>query len=44
MPSQNWLKMQLTIVLPTYNEAENLPKIVPALFDLPLTDLETSGC
>ena len=32
--------MQLTIVLPTYNEAENLPKIVSALFDLPLTDLK----
>jgi dolichol-phosphate mannosyltransferase len=31
--------MQLTIVLPTYNEAENLPKIISALFKLPLTDL-----
>ena len=30
--------MQLTIVLPTYNEAENLPKITAALFDLPLPD------
>ncbi|KAA3645879.1 MAG: polyprenol monophosphomannose synthase [Chloroflexi bacterium] len=32
--------MQLTIVLPTYNEAENLPILVPALFDLPLPDLK----
>ncbi|MFC1997121.1 polyprenol monophosphomannose synthase [Chloroflexota bacterium] len=32
--------MQLTIVLPTYNEAKNLPKIVSALFDLLLTDLK----
>lgn len=31
--------MQLTIVIPTYNEAENLPKIVSALFALPLEDL-----
>ena len=28
--------MQLTIVIPTYNEAENLPRLVPALFDLGL--------
>lgn len=28
--------MQLTIVIPTYNEAENLPKLVSALFSLPL--------
>ena len=28
--------MQLTIVTPTYNEAENLPKMVSALFALPL--------
>lgn len=32
--------MQLTIVIPTYNEAENLPKIVSALFALPLPDLK----
>jgi len=32
--------MQLTIVLPTYNEAENLPKIFSALLKLPLTDLK----
>ena len=28
--------MRLTLVIPTYNEAENLPKLVPALFDLGL--------
>ena len=28
--------MRITIVLPTYNEAENLPKLVSALFSLPL--------
>jgi len=31
--------MQLTVVVPTYNEAENLPKLVAALFDLPLPGL-----
>ena len=28
--------MKITIVLPTYNEAENLPSLVSALFSLPL--------
>ncbi|NWF63844.1 MAG: polyprenol monophosphomannose synthase [Chloroflexi bacterium] len=28
--------MRVTIVIPTYNEAENLPKLVSALFSLPL--------
>lgn len=32
--------MQLTIVTPTYNEAENLPKLVSALFALPLSGLK----
>lgn len=32
--------MQLTIVIPTYNEAENLPKMVSALFALPLHPLK----
>ena len=31
--------MKITIVVPTYNEAENLPKLVSALFALPLPDL-----
>jgi dolichol-phosphate mannosyltransferase len=30
--------LQLTIVIPTYNEAENLPKLVSALFALPIPD------
>lgn len=28
--------MRLTVIIPTYNEAENLPKLVSALFALPL--------
>lgn len=31
--------MKITLVLPTYNEAENLPRLVPALFELGLPDL-----
>lgn len=31
--------MKLTLILPTYNEAENLPRLVEALFSLPLPDL-----
>lgn len=31
--------MKITLVIPTYNEAENLPKILQALFVLPLPDL-----
>ena len=31
--------MNLTIIIPTYNEAENLPKISAALLALPLPDL-----
>jgi len=31
--------VRLTIVTPTYNEAENLPKLVSALFDLALDDI-----
>ena len=31
--------MKITIVIPTYNEAENLPKLLTALFDLPLPGL-----
>ena len=32
--------MQLTVVTPTFNEAENLPKLVSALFDLPIAGLK----
>jgi dolichol-phosphate mannosyltransferase len=32
--------MKLTVVIPTYNEAENLPRLIQALFDLPLVDLK----
>lgn len=28
--------MQITVVIPTYNEAENLPKLISVLFSLPL--------
>jgi len=31
--------VRLTVVTPTYNEAENLPRLVSALFSLPLEDL-----
>jgi len=31
--------MKTTVIIPTFNEAENLPKLVSALFSLPLTDL-----
>lgn len=31
--------MKLTVVIPTYNEKENLPRLVSALFDLPIPDL-----
>lgn len=32
--------MQITVIVPTYNEAENLPNLVSALFALPLPDLK----
>ena len=31
--------MHLTVVIPTFNEAENLPRLVSALFSLPVSDL-----
>lgn len=34
--------MKLTVVLPTYNEAENLPRIVTALFELEIPDTTLS--
>ncbi len=30
---------KITVVIPTYNEAENIPKLVSALFSLPLPEL-----
>jgi len=32
--------LQITVIVPTYNEAENLPNLVSALFSLPLPDLK----
>jgi len=32
--------VQITVVVPTYNEAENLPKLISALFSLPHQDLQ----
>ena len=32
--------MKITLILPTYNEAENLPKLIPMLMDLDLPDLK----
>jgi dolichol-phosphate mannosyltransferase len=32
--------LKLTVVIPTYNEAENLPKLVSALFSLPIPNLK----
>jgi dolichol-phosphate mannosyltransferase len=34
-----WCDSKVTVVLPTYNEADNLPKIIPALLTLPLPEL-----
>jgi len=31
--------VQLTVIIPTYNEVDNLPKLASALFELPLEDL-----
>ncbi len=32
--------MKITVVIPTYNEAENLPELASALFSLPLSSLD----
>jgi dolichol-phosphate mannosyltransferase len=32
--------LQVTVIVPTYNEAENLPKLVSALFSLPLENVK----
>jgi hypothetical protein len=34
-----WRSMAVTVVVPTYNEAANLPVLAEALFDLPLSGL-----
>lgn len=34
------IPLQLTIVIPTYNEASNLPKLISALFALPLSGIK----
>ncbi|MBT3669085.1 MAG: polyprenol monophosphomannose synthase [Chloroflexi bacterium] len=31
--------MKINLILPTYNEAENLPRLIPVLFNLPIQDL-----
>jgi dolichol-phosphate mannosyltransferase len=31
--------LKITIIVPTYNEAENLPRLVEAIFNLPLPDV-----
>ena len=31
--------MKITVVIPTYNEAENIRKLIPALLDLPVNNL-----
>jgi dolichol-phosphate mannosyltransferase len=31
--------LKTTLVIPTYNEAENLPKLVQAVFSLPMPGL-----
>ena len=31
---------KITVIVPTYNEAENLPKLVSALFSLPIPELD----
>jgi len=33
-------KLQITVIIPTYNEAENLPNLFSALFSLPLDGLK----
>ncbi len=36
----DWQKRALTVVIPTYNEADNVKAIAEALFELPLDDLK----
>jgi dolichol-phosphate mannosyltransferase len=39
LPQEKEGILKITFIIPTYNEAENLPKLVRALFDLPLAGL-----
>jgi dolichol-phosphate mannosyltransferase len=39
MPLACSIKMKIIIVIPTYNEAENLPTLAEAIFALPISDL-----
>jgi dolichol-phosphate mannosyltransferase len=32
--------LQITVIIPTYNEAENMPRMISALFSLPLPELK----
>jgi len=36
----SWSSLRLTVVIPTFNEAENLPEMAAALFALPLPGLQ----
>lgn len=39
MTALGWCCLNVTIIIPTYNEAENLPRLVSALFALPIPGL-----
>ncbi len=38
--SSNWRRAALAVVVPTYNESDNLEELVESLFSLPLKDLK----
>lgn len=37
---QEWGRLPLTVVMPTYNEVTNLPRIAETVLGLPLTGLQ----
>ena len=39
LPLGEYIAVKITFIVPTYNEAENLPKLVSAFFALPVPDL-----